>query len=100
MLRAILTAAALAAPLGAAPAAPVLAQAAAAAPNRHLVANAQHTLNVLGFREVDAASLTTRQLGAIHLNVAPRAPGFGARWIRLRQEVKVILGWDGYETRG
>lgn len=91
MLRALALLAALAA------AAPAAAQ--GAAPNRHLVSNVQHTLNVLGFREVDAASLTTRQLAALHLNVAPKAPGYGAQWIRLRQDVKVILGWDGFETR-
>lgn len=89
MLRALALLAALAAPVAPAH----------AAPDRHLVANAQHTLNVLGFDEVDAGSLTTRQVAAIHLNIAPRAPGWGRRWIELRQEVKVILGWDGFALR-
>ncbi|MBM2575243.1 hypothetical protein JQC91_02900 [Jannaschia sp. Os4] len=94
-MRALLIAAALAAA-----AAPAAAQTAKPAQTSQLAAGVQRTLDVLGFREVDARSLITRQLAAIHLNVAPRAPGFGSRWINLRQEVKVILGWDGYETRG
>ncbi|UWQ22319.1 hypothetical protein [Jannaschia sp. W003] len=84
----------LAALLAAAAASPVAAQ---GANTSQLAASVQHRLNTLGFGDVDARTLSTRQLGALHLKL--QGPVFGGvglnnRWIRKRAEVQSILGWE------
>jgi len=74
------------------PAAPALSQ-----QSSQLAASVQHRLNALGFREVDARTLSTRQLAALHLKL--QGPVFGGvglrnRYINLRSEVGVILRWE------
>ena len=90
MIRPFLFAAALAAAVPAA--APV-----AADPNPQLVASVQSRLNRLGFREVDARDLSTRQIVALHTRL--QGPTFGGvglnnRFINLRSEVQAILRWE------
>ena len=63
-----------------------------AAPNKQLVASVQHRLNVLGFSKVDAGTLSTAQIGALHLRLQGSF-AFGYNRIRKQQEVKVILQW-------
>lgn len=66
-----------------------------AAPNAQLVASVQQRLNHLGFREVDASTLTTRQIAALHMQLQGRALDFGGfNRIDTRNRVKVILNWD------
>ncbi|WP_371156660.1 hypothetical protein [Jannaschia sp. 2305UL9-9] len=65
-----------------------------AAPNAQLVASVQNRLDRLGFDAVDADSLTTRQIAALHMQLQGRALSFGPGWIKTRQRVQVILGWD------
>lgn len=66
-----------------------------AAPNAQLVNSVQQRLDILGFRDVDASTLTTRQIAALHLELQGRAMSFGGfNRINTRQKVKVILGWD------
>jgi len=66
-----------------------------AEPNAQLVASVQHRLNSLGFTKVDAATLTTRQIAALHMQLGRRTgSAFGGDYIRTRQRVQVILGWD------
>jgi hypothetical protein len=67
---------------------------AVAAPNAQLVASVQNRLDFLGFRDVDASTLTTRQIAALHMQLQGRALSFGPRWIESRQKVKAILRWD------
>lgn len=67
---------------------------AAAAPNAQLVASVQDRLDLLGFRDVDAGTLSTAQIAALHLELTGPLPGYGPRWIDLRQTVKAILRWD------
>jgi hypothetical protein len=68
------------------------APAAFAAPNAQIVASVQQRLNVLGFRDVDASTLTTSQIGALHLELDSRALSFsGFNRINARSKVKVIL---------
>lgn len=67
---------------------------AAAAPNAQLVASVQQRLDGLGFRHVNAGTLTTRQIAALHLQLTSRSVGFGPRWIDRRARVKAILRWD------
>jgi hypothetical protein len=64
-----------------------------------LAANAQFVLNRLGFQVVDAGSLSTRQLAAIQTQFNNPRLSFGRNWINSRGRMKVILGWDGFETR-
>ncbi|MEM9433238.1 MAG: hypothetical protein AAGA12_04900 [Pseudomonadota bacterium] len=71
-----------------------LAGAASAAPNTQLVNSVQHNLNLFGFAEVDASTLSTRQIAALHMKLSSNATRFGLNGIRLRQDIKVILGWD------
>jgi hypothetical protein len=71
-----------------------LAAPAVAAPNAQLVASVQHRLDHLGFADVDAATLSTRQIAALHMELQGRALGYGAPWIETRQKVKAILRWD------
>ncbi|SFJ09205.1 hypothetical protein [Jannaschia pohangensis] len=86
-MKGALTALLVAVTLGGAPA--------AAAPNAQLVASVQHRLNVFGFDHVDAATLTTRQIAALHMQLQGRAGSlYGANYIRTRQRIQVILGWD------
>ncbi|CTQ48333.1 hypothetical protein [Jannaschia donghaensis] len=68
---------------------------AVAAPNAQLVASVQQRLNYLGFRGVDARTLTTRQIAALHMQLQGRNLDFGGvRRMNARSQVKVILGWD------
>ncbi len=69
-----------------------------AAPNQQLVNSVQHRLNILGFSHVDAGELTTNQIGALHLRLQGNYT-FGLNRVRARQEVKVILEWDGSQTK-
>lgn len=66
-----------------------------AAPNAQLVASVQQRLDRVGFPDVDAATLSTRQIAALHLELDGRAMDFGG-FARLttQQRVRVILGWD------
>ena len=79
-------------------AAAFLAGPAAAAPETQLERGVQQRLDRLGFSAVDAGSLTTRQLAALHLELQGKRliPGIPA--LRTRERVRVILGWDGFET--
>ena len=68
-----------------------------AAQSDQLAASVQRRLNLLGFRDVDARTLSTRQLAALHTKL--QGPIFGGigldnRFINLRSEVRVILGWE------
>lgn len=82
MIRAALIAAALA-----------LATPAIAAPNAQLVRSVQHRLNILGFQHIDAGTLSTMQISALHMKLqGPYTSTF--RRVRTQQEVKVILGWE------
>tara|TARA_R110002012_G_scaffold34960_1_gene100391 strand:- start:655 stop:927 length:273 start_codon:yes stop_codon:yes gene_type:complete len=66
-----------------------------AAPNAQLVASVQQRLDILGFRDVDAGTLTTRQIAALHMQLQGRAMDFGGfRRMNTRSRVKVILSWD------
>lgn len=67
--------------------------------NSQLAANAQYVLNRLGYQEVDARSLSTRQLAAIQTQFGGNRLSFGRPWINSRGRIQVILGWDGFETR-
>ncbi|GFE65027.1 hypothetical protein [Litoreibacter roseus] len=68
-----------------------------AAPNSQLVNSVQNRLNLYGFSDVDARELTNHQIAALHLKFS-EAPGlFGGKSIRFKQEIKVILEWDGSE---
>ena len=69
------------------------------APNAQLVASVQTRLNGIGFGTVDATTLSTRQISALHMQLRHRAPLPGAGYIRTRQKVRVILGWDTPERR-
>lgn len=97
--------AALAAPIAAVPS-PARAQAPAAAearaPHPQLVRSVQHRLNRIGFRDVDARTLSTRQIAALHMRL--QGPIFGGvgldnRWINLRSEVRRILLWEAEGRR-
>jgi hypothetical protein len=70
------------------------APAAIAAPNAQLVASVQQRLDVSGFADVDAGTLSTRQVAALHMQLQGRAPRHGRPWIETRQKVKAILRWD------
>ncbi|CTQ31565.1 hypothetical protein [Jannaschia rubra] len=71
-------------------AAPVMAE-----PNAQLVASVQQRLDILGFADVDARTLTTRQIAALHLELQGNAMDFGGfNRMNTRQRVKIILGWD------
>jgi hypothetical protein len=65
---------------------------AAADPHPQLVASVQHRLDMLGFRQVDADRLSTRQVAALHMQL--RGARFGPDYIRARQRVRAILRWD------
>lgn len=65
-----------------------------AAPNAQLVASVQQRLDRIGFDSVEADRLTTRQIAALHMQLQGRAVAFGPQWIKTRQKVSVILGWD------
>ena len=69
----------------------------AAEPNAQLVSSVQHRLNVLGFDEVDARILSTRQIAALHMQL--RGPVFGRAYVEKRQRVKVILNWEAQGRR-
>ncbi|MEL6587205.1 MAG: hypothetical protein AAFY65_10030 [Pseudomonadota bacterium] len=67
----------------------------AAAPNAQLVASVQNRLDRIGFTQVDARTLSTRQIAALHMELQGRAfSRFGPGFLRTREKVKVILGWD------
>ncbi|MFO6464540.1 hypothetical protein ACK8OR_09110 [Jannaschia sp. KMU-145] len=70
-----------------------------AAPNAQLVQSVQTRLNTLGFGAVDAGSLTTRQIAALHMQLQGGTMEFGIPQMDARQKVRVILGWDGYTLR-
>lgn len=65
-------------------------------PGRHpqLAATVQQRLDVLGFRSVDARTLSLGQLAALHLQLQGRAMDFGAGRFAARQKVLAILAWD------
>lgn len=66
-----------------------------AAPNAQLVASVQQRLDYLGFADVDAGTLSTSQIAALHLQLDGRAMDFGGfTRMRTRQRVKAILGFD------
>lgn len=70
-----------------------------AAPNAQLVRSVEHRLAVIGFGHVDASTLSTAQIGALHMKLqGPYASTF--RRVRTQQEVKIILEWDGSENKG
>jgi hypothetical protein len=71
---------------------------AAAAQTSQLALSVQFQLNALGFEEVDASSLTLRQLAAIHTQVDASWPLGGLRALRQRGTVRNILRIDGYRT--
>lgn len=77
----------------------VLATPVAAAPNQQLVTSVQHRLNVIGFSKVDAGTLSTSQIAALHTRLQGNYT-FGLNRIRTQQAVKVILDWDGSENKG
>jgi hypothetical protein len=69
----------------------------AADPNPQLVSSVQSRLNSLGLRDVDASTLSTRQIAALHLKLqGPRFGGVGLnnRWLNLRRDVQAILRWE------
>lgn len=80
-------------------AAPLAAQRDGPRQSAQLAASAQYVLNRLGYQQVDATSLSTRQLAAIHTQFHGRRLNFGRQWIDSRGRIAVILGWDGFETR-
>ncbi|MEM8822585.1 MAG: hypothetical protein AAGF30_03150 [Pseudomonadota bacterium] len=61
-----------------------------------LATSLQKDLDFLGFEEVDAQSLSLRQLGAIR-SVADDI-GFGKKFIDARFRVQAILRTDGFTT--
>lgn len=68
---------------------------ATAGPNAQLVTSVQHRLNVLGFRDVDAGTLSTAQIAALHLYLDGPVLDFGGfDRMNARSRVKVILGWE------
>ena len=71
-----------------------LATPAVAAPNAQLVASVQARLDRLGFAHVDAGTLTTRQIAALHLQLHDRQGYGGFYSMDTRSKIKVILGWD------
>jgi hypothetical protein len=71
----------------------VLATPVLAAPNQQLVTSVQQRLNVIGFSKVDASTLSTSQIGALHLRLQGNYT-FGLNRIRTQQDVKVILNWE------
>ena len=70
-----------------------------AEPSPQFVASVQSRLDMVGYPQVDAASLTTRQLAALHMQIGSRYAVTGSRWLEGRRKVQAILRWDGYETR-
>ncbi|MEM9581557.1 MAG: hypothetical protein AAGA08_00425 [Pseudomonadota bacterium] len=64
-----------------------------AAPNAQLVRSVEHRLAIIGMRDVDVSTLSTAQVGALHMKLQGRYADFHQR-VRTRQEVKVILGWE------
>lgn len=71
-------------------AAPAIAQ-----PNAQLVNSVEQRLAILGFQNVDASTLSTRQVAALHLELQREAFSFdNFNRINARSRVKVILGWD------
>lgn len=67
---------------------------AAAAPNAQLVASVQQRLDLLGFSDVDAGTLTTAQIAALHLELQGRSMDFGGvERMKIRMRVKAILNW-------
>ncbi|WP_298295744.1 hypothetical protein [uncultured Litoreibacter sp.] len=77
----------------------VVAAPVAADPNPQLVNSVQHRLNVIGFSKVDAGTLSTAQIAALHTKLQGNYT-FGYARIRTQQEVKMILQWDGSENKG
>lgn len=72
-----------------------LAAPASAEPNAQLVRSVAHRLSILGFGDVDASMLSTRQVAALHLELQRGALGFGGfERINARSRVRIILGWD------
>ena len=63
------------------------------APNAQLVRSVEHRLAVIGFDKVDGSTLSTAQIGALHLRLQGNYT-FGLNRIRAQQDVKVILGWE------
>jgi hypothetical protein len=70
----------------------------AAADTSQLAASAQFRLDALGFPEVDARSLTLRQLAAINTQITASWPLGGLRALRQRNEARNILLIDGFVT--
>lgn len=68
---------------------------AAASANTQLATSVQHTLDSMGYDEVDARALTTRQLAALHLHFSGNEMSdMEGGLIAVRQRVEIILGWD------
>ncbi|SDY79232.1 hypothetical protein SAMN05444004_103150 [Jannaschia faecimaris] len=66
-----------------------------AAPNAQLVASVQQRLDLLGFAGVDASTLTTRQIAALHMHLQGSALSVGGfNRMNTLAQIKVILGWD------
>ncbi|MEM7489737.1 MAG: hypothetical protein AAF390_11510 [Pseudomonadota bacterium] len=100
-MAAVLSACVAAEPPGATPVAAPAIAARAEAPARgqgaiQLAASVQKDLDFLGFREVDAQSLTLRQLGAIRS--LQNEIAFGPRFIDARYRLQAILRTDGFTT--
>ncbi len=82
----MLRAATLAPALAGALAAPAMAD-----PHPQLAASVQQRLDVLGFRHVDARTLSLSQLAALQLQLQGRAMAFGIHRFDTEQRVKAIL---------
>lgn len=66
---------------------------ASAQPNAQLVNSVEQRLAILGFNDVDAATLSNRQIAELHLELQGNAfsfDNFGR--INARSRVKIILG--------
>ncbi len=66
---------------------------ATAAQNSQLIRSVEQRLAIIGFGDVDASTLSTSQLAALHLRLQGKYT-FGLNRVRARQEVKVILDWE------
>ena len=77
-------------------AAPASAQVARVAQSVEMV---QGQLDQIGFNDVDALSLSSRQIAALRIKLQGDLPMAGGRWLDLRQDVQSILQWDGYAQK-
>ncbi len=71
--------------------------AATAAPNEQLLRSIEHRLQFWNVGPVDYSTLTTSQAAALHLRLTNAPPRFSGRASFFRQELILILNWDGSE---